>query len=145
MTSNIGSSYLLEGVRPDGTIDELAKDKVMNEMRRTFRPEFLNRVDEIVMFKPLQKGEIFKIIDLQIEEIRSRLEDRQITIELTEEAKELVLNRAYSIQYGARPVKRFLQKHLETEIGRMIIRGSLKDKDNILISSDGEDLKLSIK
>ena len=144
MTSNLGSSYLLEGIRPDGSIDESAKDKVMNEMRRTFKPEFLNRIDEIVMFKPLQREEIFKIIDLQIEEIRHRLEDRQISIELTDEAKDLILDRAYSIQYGARPVKRFLQKHLETEIGRMIIRGDLKDKDNILVVCDGEDFKFKV-
>lgn len=145
MTSNIGSSYLLEGIRPDGTIDESARDEVMNEMRRIFRPEFLNRVDEIVIFKPLQRDEIFKIIDLQIEEIQSRLEDRQISIELTEEAKDLILNRAYSIQYGARPVKRFLQKYLETEIGRMIIRGDLKDKDRVIVSvQNDEDLKISI-
>ncbi len=145
MTSNIGSSYLLEGIRPDGTIDESARDEVMNEMRRIFRPEFLNRVDEIVMFKPLQRNEIFKIIDLQIEEIKSRLEDRQISIELTDDAKDLILNRAYSIQYGARPVKRFLQKYLETEIGRMIIRGDLKDKDNIIVSSDEQsNLKISL-
>ena len=136
MTSNLGSSYLLEGVRPDGSIDESAKDKVMNEMRRIFRPEFLNRIDEIVMFKPLQREEIFKIIDLQIEDIGHRLEDRQISIEVRDEAKDIILNKAYSIQYGARPVKRFLQKHFETEIARMIIRGDLKDKDNILVVSD---------
>ena len=146
MTSNIGSSYLLEGIRPDGSIDESAKDKVMNEMRRMFRPEFLNRVDEIVMFKPLQRDEIFKIIDIQIEEISSRLEDRQISVELTDEAKDLILNRAYSIQYGARPVKRFLQKYLETEIGRMIIRGDLKDKDDVIVSCDEQsNLKISLE
>lgn len=145
MTSNIGSSYLLEGIRPDGSIDESAREQVMSEMRRMFRPEFLNRVDEIVMFKPLQRDEIFKIIDLQIEEIKSRLEDRQISIELTDEAKDLILNRAYSIQYGARPVKRFLQKYLETEIGRMIIRGDLKDKDNLIVSCDEQgNLKISL-
>ena len=118
----------------------------MNEMRRMFRPEFLNRVDEIVMFKPLQRDEIFKIIDLQIEEISSRLEDRQISVELTDEAKDLILNRAYSIQYGARPVKRFLQKYLETEIGRMIIRGDLKDKDDVRVSCDEQgNLKISLE
>ena len=145
MTSNIGSSYLLEGIRADGTIEESAKNRVMEEMRRTFRPEFLNRIDEIVMFKPLQRDEIFKIIDLQLEEIRSRLEDRQITIKLTDEAKDFILNRSYSIQYGARPVKRFLQKNLETEISRMIIKGDLKDKDKITVTyNHGEDLEFNI-
>ncbi len=139
MTSNIGSSYLLEGIRPDGTIDKSAEDKVMEEMRRTFKPEFLNRLDEIVMFKPLEKDDIFKIIDLQVDDIKSRLEDRMIDMALTDEAKELILNRAYSMKYGARPVKRYLQKYIETEISRMIIKGSLKDNDTILIGvEDGE-------
>ena len=144
MTSNIGSIYLLEGIKADGTIDELTRDKVMDEMRRTFRPEFLNRIDEIVMFKPLLKDEIFKIIDIQVEEIQLRLEDRQIQIDFTEEAKDFVLNKAYSIQYGARPVKRFLQKELETKIGRAIISGELKDKDLIQIIVQNDDLKLKI-
>ncbi len=144
MTSNIGSSYLLDGLRADGTIDELAREKVMEEMQRTFRPEFLNRIDEIVMFKPLMKEEIFKIIDLQIEEIQSRLEDRQIEIELTEEAKDFVLDKSYSVQYGARPVKRFLQKELETKIGRAIISGNVKDNDLIGVVVENDDLKLDI-
>ena len=144
MTSNIGSSYLLEGIRADGTIDELAREQVMNEMRNTFKPEFLNRIDEIVMFKPLQKPEIFKIIDLQVDEIESRLEDRHIEIEFSEESKEFVLNKAYSVQYGARPVKRFLQKELETKIGRAIISGDLEDGDRIKVLVENGDLSLNI-
>ena len=144
MTSNIGSSYLLEGVRPDGTIDESVKERVLAEMRMTFKPEFLNRIDEIVMFKPLQKDEIFKIIDLQIDEIKSRLEDRQIDINFTDEAKELVLNKAYSTQYGARPVKRFLQKEVETGIGRLIIKGDVKDKDTITVTVEQGELALML-
>ena len=144
MTSNIGSSYLLEGVRPDGTIDESAKERVLAEMRMTFKPEFLNRIDEIVMFKPLQRDEIFKIIDLQIDEIKSRLEDRQIDINFTDEAKELVLNKAYSTQYGARPVKRFLQKEVETGIGRLIIKGDVKDKDTITVTVEQGELALML-
>ncbi|MDR7869757.1 MAG: ATP-dependent chaperone ClpB [Tissierellaceae bacterium] len=145
MTSNIGSNYLLEGINEDGTIDASARERVMDEMRRTFRPEFLNRIDEIVMFKPLQRSEIFRIIDLQIDEIKSRLEDRQIEIDITEEAKDIILNKSYSIQYGARPVKRFLQKELETNISRMIISGTLKDKDTINIVADDGELKLEVK
>ncbi len=144
MTSNIGSSYLLEGIRPDGTIDVSAREMVESEMRRTFKPEFLNRIDEIVMFRPLQKDEIFKIIDLKIDEIKSRLKDRQIDIDFTDEAKELVLNRAYSIQYGARPVKRFLQKELETGIGRLIIKGDVKDKDTIRVTTEQGKLALAV-
>lgn len=145
MTSNIGSSYLLEGIKSDGSIEDIAKDRVLEEMKRTFRPEFLNRIDEIVMFKPLQKDEIFRIIDLQIEEIKLRLEDRQIDIEFTEKAKELVLNKSYSIQYGARPVKRYLQKELETRIGRLIISGDLKDKDTVVIGAEDDEFKLMVK
>ncbi|SDZ17782.1 ATP-dependent Clp protease ATP-binding subunit ClpB [Proteiniborus ethanoligenes] len=145
MTSNLGSSYLIEGINPDGHIDEAAEEKVMEAMRRTFRPEFLNRIDEIVLFKPLQREEIFKIIDLQIDEIESRLQDREISIEFTNEAKELVLSKAYSIQYGARPVKRFLQKHIETEMARMIIRGELKDKDTVVVSVDNDRLVIEAK
>lgn len=146
MTSNIGSNYLLEGIKTDGKIDEYTKEKIMDEMKRTFKPEFLNRLDEIVMFKPLQKKEIFKIIDLQIDEIEDRLGDRQIEIQFTDDAKELVLNRAYSVQYGARPVKRFLQKHLETEMGKRIIKGDLKDQDKVIVKVDeNNNLQLIIK
>ena len=145
MTSNIGSNYLLEGVNNDGTIDEEARDKVRSELRRTFRPEFLNRIDEIVMFKPLQRNEIFKIIDLQIKELEAKLEDRQILVEVTEGAKELILNRSYSSQYGARPVKRFIQKELETKIGRLLIKGELKDKDTIVVDTENGELKFSKK
>ena len=145
MTSNIGSHYILEGLKEDGKIDEGTREKVMDEMKRTFRPEFLNRLDEIVLFKPLQREEIFKIIDLQIDEIEERLQDRQIEIEFTEEAKELVLNKAYSVQYGARPVKRFLEKNLETKMGRMIISGDLKDKDKVVVDVENGELKLGIE
>lgn len=145
MTSNLGSHYLLEGINEDGTISEEAREMVMSEMRRTFKPEFLNRVDEIVMFKPLQRDEIFKIIDLQIEEIKARLEDRQIDIDFTDEAKEFVLSRAYSIQYGARPVRRFLQKELETKIGRLIISGELKDKNTVRVGVEAGELKYNTK
>ena len=144
MTSNIGSGYLLEGVNVDGTIDEDAREKVMNEMNRTFRPEFLNRIDEIVMFKPLQRDEIFEIIDLQIEELKAKLDDKQIDIKVSGGAKELILDRAYSSQYGARPVKRFIQKEIETKIGRLLIKGELKDKDLLTISTENRELKFSI-
>ncbi len=145
MTSNIGSSYLLEGVNQDGSIDEEAREMVMNQMKSTFRPEFLNRVDEIVMFKPLQRNEIFKIIDLQIDELRSKLEDRQIEIEVSENAKELILNRSYSSQYGARPVKRYIQKEIETRIGRLLIKGDLKDKDTLIVDTENGELKFNRK
>ncbi|HHV25912.1 MAG TPA: ATP-dependent chaperone ClpB [Tissierellia bacterium] len=145
MTSNLGSSYLLEGLEEDEEISEEAKERVREEMRRTFKPEFLNRIDEIVMFKPLGRKEIFKIIDLQLKDIQYKLKNRQIAIELTDEAKELVLDRAYSFKYGARPVKRFLQREIETELGKKIIAGEVKDKDNIVVEVENGDLKFNIE
>lgn len=144
MTSNIGSSYLLEGINDDGSIEKSARERVMDEMRRTFRPEFLNRIDEIVMFKPLMKDEIYKIIDLQVDEIRERLKDRQMEILVMDEAKDLILEKSYTIQYGARPVKRFLQKELETKLSRLLISGDLKDKDTVRIGAQEENLIFDI-
>ena len=144
MTSNIGSHYLLEGIDNEGNIREDTKEEVLSEMRNLFKPEFLNRIDEIVMFKPLLKKEIFKIIDLQVEEIQKRLEDREIEINFTEEAKEYVLDKSYSIQYGARPVKRFLQKELETKIGRKLIKGDIGDRDKIIIDVKNGELDIHV-
>ncbi|WP_077369355.1 ATP-dependent chaperone ClpB [Anaerosalibacter sp. Marseille-P3206] len=145
MTSNLGSHYLLEGISSDGSISESAREQVMEDMRRTFKPEFLNRIDEIVMFKPLERDEVYKIIDLQINEIQSKLEDRNITIKLTDDAKEFVLDRAYSVQYGARPVKRFLQKEIETNLGKMLIGGVVKDKDTVVVSVKNDQLDFQVE
>ncbi len=145
MTSNIGSSYLIDGIGKDGEIEEKARESVMNQMKVTFRPEFLNRVDDIVMFKPLSEDEIYEIVDHNISDIEFRLEDRQITIKLDKAAKELIMARAYNVQYGARPVKRFLQKYIETELGRMLLKGEVLDKDRVLISVENGELKLSVE
>ncbi len=145
MTSNIGSSYLIDGIDNDGEIAEDARDNVMNQMKVTFRPEFLNRVDDIVMFKPLSENEIYEIVDHNIKDIEERLEDRQITITLDKTAKELIMARAYNVQYGARPVKRFLQKYIETELGRMLLKGEVQDRDNVIISVENKELKLFVK
>ncbi|MCR4435510.1 MAG: ATP-dependent chaperone ClpB [Clostridiales bacterium] len=135
MTSNIGSQYLLNGIGSGGEIDEKAKEEVMNELRRNFKPEFLNRIDETVMFKPLLKPQIIQIIELALKEIQKRLDDRHIALEVTDRAKHLIADTAYSPVYGARPVKRYLQKHIETEISKMIIRGELEDNSKIIIDS----------
>ena len=145
MTSNLGSNFLLEGVSSDGSISESAREQVMEDMRRTFKPEFLNRIDEIVMFKPLERDEVYKIIDLQIDEIQSKLEDRNITIKLTDGAKEFVLDRSYSAQYGARPVKRFLQKEIETNLGKMLIGGVVKDKDTVVVTVKNDQLDFQVE
>jgi len=139
MTSNIGSMYLLEGLDEKGEIDPKAESLVNEELRRHFRPEFLNRVDDIVFFKPLRKEEVKKIIDLQFEKIAERLQDRNIHLALSEEAKEHIINHSYDPVYGARPLKRYLQKNMETFIGRALIAGDIKDGDNIVIQSkDGK-------
>ncbi len=142
MTSNIGSQYLLTGISADGEIEASAKQRVEDEMKAHFRPEFLNRIDDIVMFTPLMKAEIYKIIDLSMAEIEERLHERRIKVDFTDEAKELVLARSYSVQYGARPIKRYLQKHVETEIGRLILKGELQDGDTVVISVAHDELHL---
>jgi len=142
MTSNIGSRYLLEGIDQNGEITEEAKEAVHAEMRRSFRPEFLNRIDEIVLFKPLSQAEIIKIIDLAMKDIQRRLSDRDIQLVLTEKAKERIAGEAYSSVYGARPVKRYLQKHVETEIAKRIIQGDIQDGDRVMIDADEKGLKI---
>ena len=139
MTSNIGSQDLIEGVTEDGTISDDAKEAVNREMKDHFRPEFLNRVDEIVLFKPLLKDEIVRIIDTDLAEIESRLEDRDIHIAATDEAKEKILSEAYNVLYGARPVKRYIQNHIETKLSRVLIAGDIMDGDHLEIAVDGDD------
>ena len=133
MTSNIGSPYLLEHIERDGTISEEVKEVVEEEMKRHFRPEFINRIDDIVIFSPLTEEQIKKIIDLSMEDIKKRLADRNISLVLTESTKSFIAAEAYSPAFGARPVKRYLQKHIETEIAAKIIRGEVKDGETITI------------
>ncbi|MBF7096355.1 ATP-dependent chaperone ClpB [Alkalibacter mobilis] len=139
MTSNIGSNFLLEGIGDDGEITENARKLVMNEMNRSFKPEFLNRIDDIVTFKPLKKSEIVRIIDLALADVGKRLEDRNISLECEDEAKLLIAEKSYSNVYGARPVKRFIQKNVETVLGKMIIAGTLVENMTVKIGAvDGE-------
>lgn len=139
MTSNIGSQDLIEGMGSDGTIIEEARKDVSDQLKAHFRPEFLNRVDEIVLFKPLLKDEIVKIIDTNLAEIESRLEDRDIHITATDEAKDKILAEAYDVLYGARPVKRYIQNHIETKLSRALIAGEIMDGDHLEIATDGDD------
>lgn len=144
MTSNIGSEYLIDGLNDDGSIDEENRDKVDVILRNSFKPEFLNRIDDIVMFTPLTSEQVYEIIDLQIADIRNRLEDKDINLEISNAAKEYILANAYNIEYGARPVKRFLQTHVETELGKLIIEGKVSEKDTALLDLD-ENNKLTFK
>jgi len=142
MTSNLGSRYLLESIR-SGEDDQKLRDTVMGELRRSFKPEFLNRIDEIVMFRPLGRQELVRIIDLQLGDIRKRLADRRIDLKVTETAKEYIADSSYSPEYGARPVRRFLQKELETELGKMIIKDEIHDGSTVIV--DVEQQKLTIR
>ena len=131
MTSNVGSPFLIENASDTGEIAEEVRKKVMAELRANFRPEFLNRVDEIVLFKPLTLAEIKKIVDLQLKLLRARLADRHIELELTDAAKEYVAREGYDPVYGARPLKRFLQRQIETTLSRKILQGEVTDNSRI--------------
>lgn len=145
MTSNIGSQYLIDGIKADGTVDESVKLEVENETKKYFRPEFLNRIDDIVVFSPLTENQIGRIIELSMGDIERRLEDRNIHITLGDDAKAFIAKEAYTPAYGARPVKRYLQKHVETQLAGEIIRGNIKDGDSVQVTSDGTELKFEVK
>ena len=139
MTSNIGSSYLLEGIDENGEIRKEHADMVMQDLRNHFRPEFLNRLDEIIMFKPLTKENVSAIIELLMNDLNKRLSEREVAIELTEKAKRFIINEAYDPVYGARPLKRYLQKTVETLSAKMILGGNVGAGDTIMIDeADGE-------
>ena len=133
MTSNIGSSYLLDGIQENGGIAPAAEEMVMNDLRNHFRPEFLNRLDEIIMFRPLTKEDIGHIVDLMMADVNRRLAAQEITLELTEAAKNYIIEGGYDPTYGARPLKRYLQKHVETLAARMILSGDIRTEDVIVI------------
>ena len=145
MTSNIGSSYLLDGIDDQGDISDQSQEMVMNDLRAHFRPEFLNRLDEIIMFKPLTKDNINHIINIMIDNLNKRIANRELSIELTDKASAYITEHGYDPVYGARPLKRFLQKHVETLAGRMILGDEVRAGDVILIDSDGNGLTASIR
>ena len=136
MTSNIGSQYLLENIGGNEEISKAVVSQVMETLRKHFKPEFLNRVDDTVMFKPLRKEELYKIVELSLRDLQKRLDDRHITLSITEEGKQFIARESYSPVYGARPLKRYIQKHMETQIGRMIIKGELLNHQNIEIDEE---------
>ncbi len=145
MTSNIGSTYLLDGIDENGEIREESETLVMNDLRAHFRPEFLNRLDEIIMFKPLTKKDIYEIVELLIQDLNKRLQDSQVKIELTEAAKQFVVDGGYEPMYGARPLKRFLQKNVETLAAKLILSGEIGAEDTILIDVEDGALKARVK
>ena len=145
MTSNLGSSYLLDGIESDGKITAECENAVMSELRSNFRPEFLNRLDEIIMFKPLTKDNIGNIIHLLMTDLNRRLADRQVTVELTDEAQSYVVDHGYDPVYGARPLKRYLQKTVETLSAKLILSDAVGEGDTILIDVENGELSARIK
>ena len=145
MTSNIGSSYLLEGIDEDGNIKPEAQDMVMNDLKNHFRPEFLNRLDETIMFKPLTKANITNIIDLLVKDLNCRLADKELSVELTPAAKNYVADHGYEPMYGARPLKRYLQKSVETLAARLILSDGVDAEDTILIDVENDQLTAKVK
>ena len=140
MTSNIGSAHLLDGIDENGNISKDAEEAVMNELRAGFRPEFLNRLDEIILFKPLTKSNIGEIIHLLMEDLNSRLVDKEVRVELSKEAEAYVVDHGFDPVYGARPLKRFIQKDVETLVARMILAGEVSTQSAIIIDYDGQKL-----
>jgi len=145
MTSNIGSSILLEAASDGEDFSDEIKNMVMDSLKVHFRPEFLNRVDDVVLFKPLGRREMFRIIDLILDELRERLSDRDIKLEITEPAKDRILDLSYSPAYGARPLKRFVQKVVETDLGRKLISGEVHEGDTAVIDAEGEQLLIKVQ
>ena len=140
LTSNLGSEYILEGINEKGEISQEAKDKVNELLKKSFRPEFLNRLDEIVFYKPLQKSEVSKILDLLISDLEKRLEDKHINLKLTDKAKNYLIDNGYDQVYGARPLKRFVTKKLETLIAENILRQKILPSSNVLIDCENDNL-----
>ncbi len=140
LTSNLGSPYILEGIEENGEISSQAKEQVQALLKQSFRPEFLNRLDDIVFYKPLTRENIGSIIDLLIQDLQKRLNQKQITLNITPAAKDYIAQNAYDPVYGARPLKRFIQSHVETLIGRMIIADEIGPDSVVTLDSDGEQL-----
>ena len=142
LTSNLGSQAILEGIGDNGEISEEARSHVQSLLKQQFRPEFLNRLDEIVFYKPLRRQEIFSIVDLMVRDLQRRLEEKQLTVELTEAAKDLIVEQGFDPVYGARPLKRYLQSHVETLIAKLIIRDDPMPRTHIVVDAENGDLTL---
>ncbi|MFU0799246.1 MAG: ATP-dependent chaperone ClpB [Xylanivirga thermophila] len=145
MTSNLGSDILMDRLMEGGSIDESTRNAVMGELRGNFRPEFLNRIDDIVLFKPLQRDEIKRIIDIQLQDLKTRLKARNIYLKVSDGAKDLILEGGYDPVYGARPIKRFIERNLETDIGRRIIQGDIYDGCHVVVDNRDGDFEYIVK
>jgi ATP-dependent Clp protease ATP-binding subunit ClpB len=143
MTSNIGSEYLVGDATSEGEIKPDARERVMAELRARFRPEFLNRLDDIVLFKPLTQAEIERIVDLMLDDLRARLGERQMRLEVTAEAERFIARQGYDPVYGARPLRRFIGREVETRIGRALLTGDIRDGTVIRVGYSGGELTVS--
>ena len=142
LTSNLGSQYLLDGIDANGEIRPEARAQVEHLLSQSFRPEFLNRLDATVFYKPLAKDQIRQIIDLMLADLNRRLKDQQLSLRVTDAAKDLIIDQAYDPVYGARPLRRFIQRHVETLLARRIIEGNVHTGQELVIDSDGTSLYL---
>ena len=142
LTSNLGSEFILDGINDKGEISKEAKEQVDMLLKKSFRPEFLNRLDEIVFYKPLEKTQISKILDLLIADLEKRIEDKHLTLELTKNAKNYIIENGYNPMYGARPLKRFMQSTLETFLAKKILEGEVHPNDNIVIDYKDNNFKI---
>ena len=140
LTSNLGSSYILDGIHEHGEITDQARKQVDTLLKQQFRPEFLNRLDEIIFYKPLSKEEIFSIVNLMLDDLRKRLRDKQISISVTDSAKEYIIEQGYDPNYGARPLRRFLQRKAETLIAKKIIAGNIMPGTTLVLDFNGNEL-----
>ena len=145
LTSNLGSQYLLEGIRPDGSISPEAQAEVMRELKGAFRPEFLNRLDEVIMFKPLTRENLGGIIDIMVEGLKKRLADKTLSLELTDAAKDLIIERGYDPLYGARPLRRCLQSGAETLIAKKLLSGDLGSGSTLVLDAENGELVCRVK
>ena len=143
LTSNLGSPYILEGIEENGEISQNARNEVDKLLKSQFRPEFLNRLDEIIYYKPLQKTEILKIVDLMLDELRKRLADKQVGIEVSDRAKQAIIDQGFDPSYGARPLKRFIQRKVETLVAKKIIAGEVEPESIIKVDYDGNNFAVS--
>jgi len=145
LTSNLGANFILEGIQDDGTISSEAENEVNGLLRSTFRPEFLNRLDEIIMFKPLTKSQIGGIVDLLLESVKKRLDAKQIGLEITDKAKSLIIDQGYDVTFGARPLKRFIQSNVETNLAKIILKQDVKPKSMLVVDDEKGELVVKVK
>ncbi|MEG1610216.1 MAG: AAA family ATPase, partial [Bilophila sp.] len=145
MTSNIGSFRMLEGINPDGTFASSVYNDVMSDLRQHFKPEFLNRVDETVLFRPLLPEQLGRIVDIQIALLQNRLEDRKITLELTDAAHMFIAEASYDPHYGARPLKRYIQSHVETPLAKLIVGGTVLEGAHVVVDAAEDALKFAVR